>query len=296
MEQTVLERPAFAQIKREMKREHRRITLRRWARNRLAITGFIILLGVFYMAVAAPAFYAEGPYATAPRERLQPPGAEHLLGTDNFGRDVLSRIAYGARISLGIGASVSAAALVLGMIVGLYASYYRRIDNVLMRICDGLTAIPAMLLTIAFMAVLGSGTTNVILSLAIVYTPSIARIARASALSVKEQTYIEAIRAIGAKPARIIWLHIAPNVLSPVIVQASFIFASAIITEAALSFLGVGVPVPIPSWGNILYEGKAVIHKAWWMVSFPGIVTALSVLGLNLIGDGLRDALDPYAK
>lgn len=296
MEQTVLERPAFAQIKREMKREHRRITLRRWARNRLAITGFIILLAVFYMAVAAPAFYAAGPYATAPRERLQPPSAEHLLGTDNFGRDLLSRIAYGARISLGIGASVSAAALVLGMIVGLYASYYRRIDNVLMRICDGLTAIPAMLLTIAFMAVLGSGTTNVILSLAIVYTPSIARIARASALSVKEQTYIEAIRAIGAKPARIIWLHIAPNVLSPVIVQASFIFASAIITEAALSFLGVGVPVPVPSWGNILYEGKAVIHKAWWMVSFPGIVTAMSVLGLNLIGDGLRDALDPYAK
>jgi len=197
---------------------------------------------------------------------------------------------------LTIGASVALISMVLGMLIGLLASYYRALDNVLMRICDGLSAIPSTLLAIALMAMLGSGTTNLIISLTVVSTPRLARIARSAALVVREQTYIEAMRATGASSMRIIWRHIAPNILSPVVVQASYIFANAIITEAALSFLGVGVPIPDPSWGNILNEGKAVIYKAWWMIVFPGIFTALTVLGLNVFGDGLRDVLDPHTN
>jgi peptide/nickel transport system permease protein len=182
------------------------------------------------------------------------------------------------------------------MIIGLYASYYRRIDSILMRICDGISAIPAILLAIAFMAVLGPSPKNVVFSLSMVYIPSIARIVRSRALEVRELTYIEAMRCLGASSSCIIWKHIAPNILSPVIVQTSFVFAKAIITEAALSFLGVGVPVPAPSWGNILMEGKTVIYKAWWMIVFPGVITAVSVLGLNILGDGLRDVLDQKSR
>ena len=189
----------------------------------------------------------------------------------------------GARVSLAIGASVAGISMLLGMLIGLLASYYRALDNVLMRICDGLSAIPSTLLAIALMAMLGTGITNLVISLTVVSTPRLARIARSAALVVREQTYIEAMRATGASSMRIIWRHIAPNILSPVVVQASYIFANAIITEAALSFLGVGVPIPDPSWGNILNEGKAVIYKAWWMIVFPGIFTAFDGFRLKRI-------------
>jgi len=229
-------------------------------------------------------------------DRLQGPGPEHPFGTDSFGRDLMTRVFYGARISLGVGAAVSFCALVFGLLIGIYASYYRYLDNILMRVCDSFQAIPATLLSIALMAVLGAGMRNVIISLAIVFTPGIARIARAAALSVKERTYIEAMRAQGAGSFRIMWIHIAPNIMGPVIVQVSSIFAGAIISEAALSFLGVGIPIPQPSWGNILYEGKGVIYESLWMIIFPGAFTVLSVLGLNLFGDGLRDVLDPHTN
>ena len=182
------------------------------------------------------------------------------------------------------------------MTIGLYAAWYPVLDHILMRICDGLSAIPSTLLAIALMAVLGSSTFNVILALSIVYIPRMARISRSAALVVKEQTYIEALRSQGASPARIIWRHIAPNILSPVVVQASYNFANSIITEAALSFLGVGVPAPQPSWGNILSEGREVITKAWWMVVYPGLATAVAVMGTNIFGDGLRDILDPHTN
>jgi peptide/nickel transport system permease protein len=280
-------------IKRELKREHRRLLVRRFFSNKLAASGALIVIFMVLCALLAPALRPEGPYIMTVSDRLLPPEALHPFGTDSFGRDLMARVLYGARISLLIGFSVSFIALSAGMVIGLYSAYYPSLDNVLMRVCDSFNAIPATLLAIALMAVLGANATNVIISLSVVYVPSIARIARASALSVKERTYIESMRALGARPWRIMWLHIAPNILGPIIVQASFIFANAIITEAALSFLGVGVPVPQPSLGNILYEGKTVLYKASWMVTFPGAFTAVTVLGLNMLGDGLRDLMDP---
>ena len=195
-----------------------------------------------------------------------------------------------------VGVSVGASSMLLGMIVGLYACYYKKLGAVLMRICDGLSAIPSTLLAIALMAVLGQSVFNVILALSIVYIPRMARVSRSAALVVMEQTYIEALRSQGASSFRIIWRHVAPNILSPVVVQASYNFANSIITEAALSFLGVGVPAPQPSWGNILSEGREVITKAWWMIVYPGIATALAVMGTNIFGDGLRDILDPHSN
>lgn len=179
------------------------------------------------------------------------------------------------------------------MVLGLYASTNAAADNIIMRICDGLKAIPSTLLAITLMAVLGADIKNVILALTVVNVPAMARLARGRALVIREQTYIEAMRCLGASKMRIIWRHMAPNIISPIIVQVTFVFASAIITEAALSFLGAGVPAPQPSWGNILNEGKGVIYQAWWMVFFPGVFTALTVLGLNLLGDGVRDFIDP---
>ena len=284
------------QTGRRLGREQRALKRRRFFRNRLAVLGGIITLAMILIALLAPVLSPYGPYDMVIADRLQAPSLAHLFGTDSYGRDVLTRVLYGARVSMSIGAAVAAGAMLLGMAVGLLASYFKALDNVLMRICDGLSAVPSSLLAIALMAALGGSVRNVIVSLVAVSFPGVARIARASAMVVKEQTYIEAMRAAGARTGRILLGHIAPNILSPVIVQVSFVFASAIITEAALSFLGVGVPVPEPSWGNILNEGKEVIYKAWWMILFPGLFTAISVLGLNIFGDGLRDFLDPHSN
>lgn len=283
-------------IKKQLMKEHRQLRIRKFCKNRMAVIGMIITLFMTVLALFAPLIATHDPLEMVVIERLKAPSAQHLFGTDTFGRDLFSRVAYGARLSMGVGLSVGVLTMVAGMIIGLYACYYKALDNILMRICDGLKAIPSILLAITMMAVIGPSTKNVIISLTLVRIPGMARIARSNALSIKQQTYIEAMRALGAKPTRIIWGHIAPNVLSPVIVQASYVFATAIITEAALSFLGAGVPAPAPSWGNILYEGKTVIYNSWWMVTFPGVFTALSVLGLNLFGDGLRDFLDPLTS
>jgi len=283
-------------IKKQLMKEHRQLRIRKFCKNRMAVIGMIITLFMTVLALFAPLIATHDPLEMVVIERLKAPSAQHLFGTDTFGRDLFSRVAYGARLSMGVGLSVGVLTMVAGMIIGLYACYYKALDNILMRICDGLKAIPSILLAITMMAVIGPSTKNVIISLTLVSIPGMARIARSNALSIKQQTYIEAMRALGEKPTRIIWGHIAPNVLSPVIVQASYVFATAIITEAALSFLGAGVPAPAPSWGNILYEGKTVIYNSWWMVTFPGVFTALSVLGLNLFGDGLRDFLDPLTS
>lgn len=283
-------------IRKKLLKEQRQLLVHKFFHNRLAVTGSLITFTMLFLAIFAPVLAPQGPLDMTVADRLQAPSAAHLFGTDTFGRDLFTRILYGARVSMTIGFFVGIITMVVGMILGLLASYYKVLDEILMRICDGLNAIPSTLLAIAFMSALGASIVNVIVSLSIVSIPRMARIARSSAIVVKEQTYIEAVSAAGAKPLHIIFRHMAPNILSPVIVQASYVFANAIITEAALSFLGVGVPVPEPSWGNILYEGKDVIYNAWWMIVYPAVFTAVTVFGLNLFGDGLRDLLDPHTS
>lgn len=283
-------------IKKELQKQERQLLIRKFLHNRLALYGLAVFCLLLLIVLFAPLLAPEGPYAMDVNHRLSPPSAAHFFGTDNFGRDLWARVVYGARISMEIGSLVALLSLLIGTTLGLYSGYYRSLDNIIMRICDGISAVPGILLAIAFMAALGPSPKNVVFSLAMVYIPSVARIARSRVLEVKEATYIEAMRCLGASDTRIIWQHIAPNIMSPVIVQTSFVFAKAIITEAALSFLGVGVPAPTPSWGNILMDGKTLIFKAWWMIVFPSIITAVSVLGLNMLGDGLRDALDQNVK
>ena len=290
-------RAELARIRRELKAEQRRLDARRFFRNRQAVFGALIVLAMLLTALLAPVLAPADPLAQTVSNRFARPGtAGYLLGADKLGRDLLSRIIYGARVSMIVGVSVGASSMLLGMVIGLYACYYKKLGAVLMRICDGLSAIPSTLLAIALMAVLGQSVFNVILALSIVYVPRMARVSRSAALVVMEQTYIEALRSQGASSFRIIWRHVAPNILSPVVVQASYNFANSIITEAALSFLGVGVPAPQPSWGNILSEGREVITKAWWMIVYPGAATALAVMGTNIFGDGLRDVLDPHSN
>lgn len=286
----------LVQVKKEMKQKQRALFRKKFFKNKLALTGSVIMIVMTALAIFAPIFISTSPYEIETMNRLLPPSAEHFFGTDNYGRDVFSRVMYGARVSLAIGFSVAATTAILGTIVGLFAAYYKKIDGILMRISDGLMAFPGILLAIAIMASLGANASNVIIALTIVFTPLVARTIRSSALVIKEQTYVEALRAQGASSSRIIWMNIFPNIISPLIVQATFIFADAIIVEAALSFLGAGIPAPAPSWGNMLYDGKTVIFNAWWMTVFPGIAIMLTVFGLNLFGDGLRDLLDPHNK
>ncbi|NMC32565.1 MAG: ABC transporter permease [Veillonellaceae bacterium] len=274
----------------------RNIIVRRFLSNRMAVTGCALLSIIFLLALFAPLLATQPPLAMKVTDRLKAPSAAHWFGTDEFGRDVYSRVVYGSRISISVGLSVVLISSVFGLILGLYSAYYRQLDNLIMRVVDGLMAFPAVLLAIAIMAALGPKVENVIISISVVYIPTVARTVRSAALVVREQTYIEAIRALGGKPWRIIWRHIAPNCLSPLIVQATFIFAYAVIIEASLSFLGAGTPPPQPSWGNILSDGRTLIRQAWWIMVFPGVAIVMTVLGLNLIGDGLRDLLDPHTN
>ena len=274
----------------------RNIIVRRFLSNRMAVTGCALLSIIFLLALFAPLLATQPPLEMKVTDRLKAPSAAHWFGTDEFGRDVYSRVVYGSRISISVGLSVVLISSVFGLILGLYSAYYRQLDNLIMRVVDGLMAFPAVLLAIAIMAALGPKVENVIISISVVYIPTVARTVRSAALVIREQTYIEAIRALGGKPWRIIWRHIAPNCLSPLIVQATFIFAYAVIIEASLSFLGAGTPPPQPSWGNILSDGRTLIRQAWWIMVFPGVAIVMTVLGLNLIGDGLRDLLDPHTN
>jgi peptide/nickel transport system permease protein len=209
---------------------------------------------------------------------------------------VWSRVVYGARLSLAVGAAVVVLSLAIGLACGLVAGYYRCLDNAVMRVMDGLMAFPAIILAIALMASLGPSVLNVIVAIGIVYAPRVARIVRGSVLVIRETAYVEAARALGASDLTLLARHVLPNCLSPVIVQGSFVFAAAVLTEAALSFLGVGVPPYVPSWGNILAEGRLYLQQAPWLVLYPGAAIMLTVFGLNLLGDGLRDLLDPRLR
>ncbi|NDL61858.1 ABC transporter permease [Acerihabitans arboris] len=264
--------------------------------NKMMLSGGAILLFMVILSLAGGYFSPYDLYALDPLSRLKSPTLQHWFGTDNFGRDLFARVAYAIRISLLVGLSVAVAAGVFGMITGLLSAWYRQVDLIAMRICDGLFAFPSLLLAIAIVGILGPNTLNVVLALALVYIPSVARVVRSAALVIKEKNYIEGLRSQGATDGRIIWCHIMPNVISPFIVQITFIFSVAILTEAALSFLGSGVPAPMPSLGNLLLEGKKVIFTSWWMTFFPGISIIILIFALNIIGDGLRDLLDPNVR
>ncbi len=265
-------------------------------RRRVTLIGAVLVAAVLLTAAVAPALAPWDPLALDVESRLRGPSTSHWFGTDDVGRDVLSRVLYGARISVQVGGLVALFSVVVGLVVGLAAGYYRHLDNALMRVMDGLMAFPAIILAIALMASLGPSVRNVIVALGVVYTPRIARVVRGSVLVVRELPYVEAAQALGASEPAIITRHVLPNCLSPVIVQATFIVALAVLGEAALSFLGVGAPPFIPSWGNILAEGRLYIQQAPWLTLFPGVAIMATILGLNLFGDGLRDLLDPKLR
>ena len=253
--------------------------------------GFIVLVSL--VAILAPQLAPKDPSRIDVVNRLSPPGAGHLLGTDGFGRDVLSRLIHGARLSLSVSALVVLMSTVAGVGVGVMAGHFHALDGVLMRAMDTLMAFPEILLAITLMAALGPSLMNVVLALTIVYVPRVARIVRASALVVSSTQYVEAARGLGASSWTLITRHILPNLLTPIIIQATFIFAYAILAESALSFLGVGVPPEIPTWGNMINEGKPFFAQADWLMLFPGIAIVLTVVAFQTLGDGLRDLLDP---
>lgn len=257
------------------------------------VGGFAVIAVFAVISLAAPLITSNPPTDINMSERLTGPSGAYWFGTDGFGRDVYTRTLYGGRISLAIGITVAGITMAVGAVIGSITGYFRKVDAVVMRVMDGLMAIPTILLAIALVAMLGASIQNVILALSIVETPRIVRVARASVLSLREQPFIDAAKAIGAGSVRILWHHIAPNLMAPLIVMGTFIAASAILTEAYLSFLGAGTPPIIPSWGNIMAEGRGFIHKAMWVIFFPGLILGIAVTAINLIGDGLRDSLDP---
>ncbi len=265
------------------------------ARRKIALIGVVLMIFTVAVGVLGPAFVRD-PLHMDVTGRLAAPGSSHWFGTDDVGRDVFSRVVYGARLSLLVGATTVVLAFVGGVACGLVAGYYPRLDNPVMRVMDGLMAFPAIILAIALMASLGPSVTNVIVALGVVYCPRVARTVRGSVLVIRETPYVEAARALGAADVVVLLRHVFPNCLSPVIVQASFVFAAAVLSEAALSFLGVGVPPFIPSWGNILSEGRLYLIQAPWLVLYPGAAIMITILGLNLFGDGLRDLLDPRMR
>jgi len=274
----------------------RRHWLRRVLGNRSVVVGLALLAVVVSAALAAGLISTHNPRRLDPPNRLKPPSVAHYLGTDEFGRDVWSLVVHGARVSLLVGLSTTLLASLGGIVIGLCAGYYRRLDLPLMRVMDGLMAFPAILLAIALMAARGSGVGNVIFALSVVYTPRTAMLIRSTVLSIRETDYVQAARALGRRDLGIAFRHILPNCVGPLLVQGSFIFAYAILAEAILGFLGVGVPPYVPSWGNVIASGKNVIREAFWVSLFPGVALTLSGLSLNLLGDGLRDTLDPRLR
>jgi len=257
--------------------------------------GFLLLLTLF-SAVFAPYLSPHDSRRIDVSIRLQGPTSAHIFGTDDFGRDVFSRVLMGTRISLLVGAAVMFFTSLFGAVLGLLGGYYKSLDKILMRLMDGLMALPAIVLAIALMASLGPSVVNVIISLSIVFMPRTARLIRSVVLVGVEMDYVQAARALGARGFRIMSQHIFPNCIPPLIVQSTFIFAYSILAEASLSFLGVGVSPEIPTWGNIISSGRMFIREAIWITLFPGLAIVVTCLALNLLGDGLRDALDPKMR
>jgi peptide/nickel transport system permease protein len=271
--------------------------LRRLTRQRGAVVGMVILVVLALLALAAPWLSPRDPIKTAPREALQAPGARFLLGSDQFGRDVASRALHGARLSLTVGLISVSIALVLGTPVGLLSGYYGgRVDGFVMRVVDVLLAFPGILLALAIVSVLSPGLNNVMIAVGLSAVPNYARLVRASVLSAREQLYVEAARALGSRDLSIVARYILPNVVAPLIVTGTLGLGTAILSAAALSFLGLGSQPPQPEWGRMLSEGRDYLREAWWISTVPGLGIMLTVLAMNLLGDGLRDVLDPRLK
>ena len=262
-------------------------------RHATLVGGGVLLLAMVLVAILAPYLHTTDPVDMSPAERLKPPGERHWFGTDMYGRDSYSRVLYGSRISLVVGIVVAALTSVIGLAIGLVSGYVRRLDGIVMRVMDGVMALPDLLLAISFVALTGASVRNVILALIIPQTPRVVRLVRGVVLSLREQPFVEASVAMGAGLPRISVRHILPNTVAPLIVQGTYVCASAVLIEAGLSFLGAGTPPEIPSWGNIMAEARSYVRVAFWLLLFPGGFLALTVLSINLLGDGLRDLLDP---
>jgi|TARA_B110000305_G_C19379852_1_gene609003 peptide/nickel transport system permease protein len=261
--------------------------------RRSVLFGLIVLFIIGFFAIFAPWISSIDPNSIAVRSRLLPPGAEYWLGTDELGRDIFTRLIYAGRVSLSVGVGVAIIASSIGIVMGLTSGFFKRLDAPISRITDAMMAFPDILLAISLVAVLGGSVSNVIIALSIVYAPRVARIVRASTLVIRELPYVEAARALGVGTPTILFSHILRNIMSPIIVQATFIFAYSMLSEAGLSFLGVGVDPSTPTWGTMISNGRQYIDVASWMIVCPGVAITMCVLSLQIAGDGLRDALDP---
>jgi peptide/nickel transport system permease protein len=270
---------------------------KRFLNDRLAIAGLAVVLAFFAVSVLAPAIAPYDPGRIDVNNILSPPSAKHFLGTDDLGRDVFSRMVYGAGISLKVGFVAVGIAVLIGIILGAVSGYYGGwIDVLIMRLVDIMLCFPSFFLILSVIAFLDPSIFNIMAVIGLTSWMGITRLVRAEFLSLKERDFVLAERAIGASTPRIIFMHILPNALAPVLVSATLGIASAVLTESALSFLGIGVQPPTPSWGNMLTQGKEVLGVAWWMSVFPGVAILLTVLGYNLLGEGIRDAIDPRLK
>ncbi|MFA5520793.1 MAG: ABC transporter permease [Castellaniella sp.] len=258
--------------------------------TRLALAMIVI---VVLMAFLAPWLASQDPMFLDPSVRLKKPSAAHILGTDAYGRDLYSRIIYGSRVSLMVGTGVLAISVFFGVILGALAGYFRALDSVIMRIMDGIMAIPAVLLAIALVSVSGASLTTVIVAIAVPEIPRVTRLVRSIMLSVRSEPYVEAAVTLGTSPLKILLRHMLPNTVAPLIVQGTYIFAAAVLIEAILSFLGAGIPPEVPSWGNIIADGRSYFQLLPGLVLYPGIVLSLTILTINMLGDAARDALDP---
>lgn len=267
-----------------------------WRSQPVGLTAGALLLVLTLAAASVPLWISYSPTQIEAAQRLKPPSWQHWFGTDHFGRDVFSRVVHGARVSLLIGLAVAFSTTILGTIVGLLSGYYRRLDNVLMRVVDGVMAFPAILLAISLVAALGGSMVNLIAALTFAFWPIMARVVRSSTLQLRGMQFVEAAQVMGTRNISIMFLHVLPNALTPIIVQATFIFAEAVLAEAALSFLGLGIEPPTPTWGNMLGESRTFLITAPWFSIFPGIAVVVTVLALNIFGDMLRDLLDPRSS
>ena len=265
-------------------------------RNPTMVAGTGVVMAMVFIAITAPLLFTGSPKELDPFIRLEAPSASAWFGTDNLGRDVYTRVIYGSRISLIVGAAVAAITITVGAMIGLAVGYFRTLDSIVMRIMDGLMSIPSLILALAMVALLGGSVQNVIIALCVVETPRAVRVVRSSVLSIREFMFVDAARALGVPTYRILARHILPNTVAPLIVMGTFICAGSILAESYLSFLGVGPPPEVPSWGNVMAEGRNHISRAVWVIMFPGFFLTLTVLGINLVGDGLRDNLDPRLK